>query len=67
MKRTKIITDWDTLPVVISLEQTCAILGICRPTLLGLLRSGKIKSVKTGNKWLIEKQAIRNYLGGETV
>jgi excisionase family DNA binding protein len=55
-------TDFDQLPVVLSVEDLTEILGIGRNTAYDLVRSGKIKSIRVGNQIRISKSALREFL-----
>ncbi|MGP1544154.1 MAG: helix-turn-helix domain-containing protein [Candidatus Fimenecus sp.] len=56
-------TDWDDLPLIISVNELCVLLRISKPTALKLLDSNKIKAKKTENRWFIQKEAVKKYLG----
>jgi excisionase family DNA binding protein len=55
-------TDFDQLPVVLSVEDLTEILCIGRNTAYDLVRSGKIKSIRVGNQIRITKSALREFL-----
>ena len=55
-------TDWDDLPLIISVNELCVLLRISKPTALKLLDSNKIKAKKTENRWFISKEAVKKYL-----
>ena len=49
---------------VFTVKETMKILKISRCTLMGLLESKKIRSVRAGARWIIPAEAIKNYLQG---
>ena len=49
-----------------TVEEAMELLRIARVTLYGWLRSGKIKSVRPGKKWLIPESEITRILADKT-
>ncbi len=50
------------ITVVFNLKQAAAYLGISVPTLAALLRSGEIPCRRAGQRWLISKSALDDWL-----
>ncbi len=52
----------EELPMVLTVEDLMPILSIGRNTAYELIRSGQIRSVRTGRKIRVPKEAIAEYL-----
>ena len=50
------------VPEVLNLKQAAAYLGISVPTLAALLRSGEIPCRRAGQRWLISKSVLDDWL-----
>jgi excisionase family DNA binding protein len=59
-----LFTDWDTVPLILTVSQVCQILTVSRETLYRLLRSGEVRSRKIGRRRVITKAALREFLAG---
>ena len=57
-----IITSFENLPVVLQVKDLAEILSISQNTAYALVRSGQIRSVRTGRTYRIPKDAIIEYL-----
>ena len=57
-------TEWDAVPLLVTVSQACAILTVSRESLYRLLRSGEVRSRKIGRRRVIPKAALREFLGG---
>lgn len=55
-------TEYAQLPIVLSVEQVAKVLGIGKNTAYELVRSGRIRSVRTGHKIRISKTALYQFL-----
>lgn len=51
------------LPDVLTVEDLTQILGIGKNSAYNLVKSGRLKSVRVGRKYLISKQALLQFLG----
>ena len=51
---------------VFNLREAAIYLGISVPTLAALLRSGEIPCRRAGQRWLIAKSALDNWLNANT-
>ena len=51
---------------VFNLREAAAYLGISVPTLVSLLRSGKIPCRRAGQRWLIAKTSLDTWLNANT-
>lgn len=56
--------EWESLPVVLTLEEVCAVLRVCDKTARGLLQKGELKGRTVGGHWLVTRQALKDYLEG---
>lgn len=52
----------NTVTLVVTVEDLARLLAIGRNTAYTLVRSGKIRSIKVGRKYLIPKTAVDEYL-----
>ena len=52
----------ETNKAVLNLKEAAAYLGISTPTLLALLQSGSIPYRRAGQRWLISKVALDDWL-----
>lgn len=59
------ITSWDDLPQVIGVQHLMRLLRISETTALKYLREGRIPAAKACGTWLIDKDAVREFLKGE--
>lgn len=55
-------TNFDDLPLVLTVENVSEVLDISTNTAYELLRSGKLRCVKVGRQYRIPKTAILEYL-----
>lgn len=55
-------TDYEQLPLVLSVNQLIDILKIGRNTAYELLRCGRIKSIRVGHQIRIPKEAVLSFL-----
>ena len=51
---------------VFNLREAAIYLGISVPTLAALLRNGEIPCLRAGQRWLISKSALDNWLNANT-
>ena len=58
----RLITSFDNLPLVLTVEQMASVLCIGRNTAYELIRAGTISSVRAGRCIRVPKQAIMEYL-----
>lgn len=54
----KVVTNWDSLPVVLNLTDVSLIFDVTEVTVKHWLYSGKIQGLKMGNKWFFKKDYI---------
>lgn len=65
MAKTKYVTDWSQVPVVVDVPYVSIMLGIHPSTVKKYLRTGVIKGFKVGADWRICKNAIAAFMGME--
>ena len=58
--------SFDDIPLVLTVEELMPILSIGRNTAFSLVRSGQIKSIRTGKQIRILKHELLEYLTGGT-
>ena len=57
-----VITSFENLPLVLHVKDLAEILSISQNTAYALVRSGQIRSVRTGRTYRIPKDAVFEYL-----
>lgn len=58
-------TDYEQLPMIISVDQLTKILGIGRNTAYKMIRCGKIKNIRCGHQIRITKSSLMDFLQGD--
>ena len=58
-------TRVDDLPLMLTVDETCPVLGLGRGTVYGLIREGVIPSVKLGRSVRVPRAALERMLDGE--
>ena len=58
------VTDWDALPVTMSVADACRALGICKQTVLRQVAAGAIPHVRSGRRILIGREMLRRWSEG---
>ncbi len=61
MRFTRTYTDWERIPVLMELTDVCCLLRCSDVTAIKYIRQGKIKGNKFGNKWLVDRDSVREY------
>ena len=56
------ITSFENLPLVLHVKELAEVLSISQNTAYALVRSGQIRSVRTGRIYRIPKDALIEYL-----
>ena len=56
-------TSFDDLPLVLTIKDVAALLGIGYNSAYELVRSGQVKCVKIGNQYRILKHELQQFLG----
>lgn len=54
--------DFEQLPLVLSVPEVARVLNLGRDTTYGLVRSGRIRSVRVGRQYRVPKRAVMEYL-----
>ena len=62
MNKAVTVNNWDSLPVVLTLQTVCLIFGCSEPTIKRMIYNGELQSKKIGNKWLFEKEYIKHFV-----
>jgi excisionase family DNA binding protein len=57
-----LVTDWDSLPQVLTLTELCAVLRVSRALAVRMIERGEIAARKVGREWRIDKDALIAYL-----
>ena len=57
-----IITSFEKLPLVLHVKDLANVLSISQNTAYTLVRSGQIRSIRTGRTYRIPKDAVIEYL-----
>ena len=57
-----VITSFENLPLVLRVKDLAEVLSISQNTAYALVRSGQIRSVRTGRTYRIPKDAVIEYL-----
>lgn len=55
-------TDFDALPIALSVQQAAEVLHISRNTAYELVRCGKLHSIKVGKQYRIPKASLWEYM-----
>lgn len=58
----KHITNWDDVPLLISVSELAQILRVSRNTAYELVRSGQIPSARASTQIRISKDSLKKYL-----
>lgn len=61
----RVPTDWEDLPIIFDLATLARITGFSYETLRGKARDGEIPCVKVGTQYRLEKEAVKEWLGGK--
>ena len=62
MARSKTYYGLDQLPAVLRLPEICAVLRCSEQTARKLLSEGRLRGVKVGREWRVEKGALVEFL-----
>ena len=57
-----VITSFENLPLVLHVKDLANVLSISQNTAYALVRSGQIRSIRTGRTYSIPKDALIEYL-----
>lgn len=55
---TRTFTDWNQVPLLLSVQETCQLLHWSDVTVRRRINDGTLKAIKEGNKFLVSKQSI---------
>ena len=59
IKRWTNYAEWDALPVLMTVEEVCAVMKISETTALKMLNNGDLPGVKIAGQWRISKNDLR--------
>ena len=62
---TKTYTNWNTVPLSVTLEEAAIICKIGYDTLRRMAATGRFPACKQGKKWIVEKDLLRAWMRGE--
>ncbi|MBE6924574.1 MAG: helix-turn-helix domain-containing protein [Ruminococcaceae bacterium] len=54
--------SFDQIPLVLNVKDLQKVLSVSHNTAYALIRSGAIRSIRTGRKYIIPKDAVIDYL-----
>jgi excisionase family DNA binding protein len=57
-------TTWDDVPIMASIDQASAVVGVSRSTFYALLKSGEIRAKRVGRRRFVPKVELRRYCEG---
>jgi excisionase family DNA binding protein len=60
------MTNTNNIPLVLSVEMLTSVLDIGRNSAYNLVRSGQIRSVRIGRQIRIPREAVIDFLNGES-
>lgn len=52
----------EEMPRLLSVPETCRLLGVGRSSLYGMMASGKVHSVKIGRRRLVPREAVDEFV-----
>lgn len=55
-----VYTEYDKVPVLMTVQQAAILLQMSDRTVLNLIYSGEIEAIKVGNEWRIPKDKLLN-------
>lgn len=55
-------TDWDRVPLFLTVIEAAELLAVHRNTVMNQIRSGRLQAHKIGREWRISKDAILEML-----
>lgn len=58
MKQKNVVSNWESLPVVLDLRTVSLIFDVSETTVKNWLKVGEIKGKKIGHRWFFEKSYI---------
>jgi excisionase family DNA binding protein len=63
--RSQPFTEWDAVPLILTVSQAREILTVSRETIYALIRTGELRTRKIGRRRVIPKVALREFLDAE--
>ena len=60
-------TNWDQVPLFLSVSETCVLLKVSEQTVRNRLKDGTFRGIMMGKTFLVEKESIIDLLCGRNV
>jgi excisionase family DNA binding protein len=61
---TTVPTTWDDVPLMATIDQATAVVGVSRSTFYALMKSGEIRAKRVGGRRFIPKVELQRYCEG---
>lgn len=61
MRFTREVTDWERLPVLLSMEEACRVLRCADSTVVKHIKQGHFKGNRLGRDWRIDRDSVKEY------
>ncbi len=58
-------TDWDQVPIFLTIRETCVLLRWSDETVRKRLKDGTLRGITVSNAFLVEKQSIIDLISGK--
>lgn len=60
---TRRATNWDAVPVILSLQEVAILTNVTYETVLRWVTSKKLRAKNTERKWFVTKDALMEFVG----
>jgi hypothetical protein len=60
--RASTVAKWEVEPLLVSIPQTCQLIGRCTATVYELLGGGQLEAVKSDGRTLVRMDSIKRYV-----
>lgn len=64
LQKSKAVTSWENVPVIIDLPYACRIVGKSYDGLKKLCANGKFPAFKVGGEWRVDKDQLKAFIEG---
>jgi len=58
----RLFTNWDEVPLLLTVEEAAGLLRVHRNTVKSLLRKGKLAGTKVGRSWRIRREVLMAFV-----